>query len=377
MRKIAYRPYLFLGLAFLCLFSIPQSSTERMRGFFVCSFAPVWRGIHLLGERSLFLKELPIAKAKEESDLLAQENQLLRSQIDNVREWLLSEDRIQSQAQLLAAGIDQPLLQRRNEALSRRIALQIQSIPATVVFREPASWSSILWINVGEKENRQLGKRVIAKNSPVLSGTSIVGIVEYVGEATSRVRLITDRRLVPSVRALRGGEQNRHLVDQVDAVLFALERRSELFQSAEEEALCLQLLARLKTQIQRIEGESYLAKGELHGGSCPLWRARGQKLKGVGFNYDFADEEGPARDLRTGMPYDASRKKQDPIPLLRPGDLLITTGLDGIFPAGFPVALISKIDTLKEGASSYEIDAVPTAGNLDTLSHLTVLAPLS
>ena len=44
----------------------------------------------------------------------------------------------------------------------------------------------------------------------------------------------------------------------------------------------------------------YLAKGELYGSSKPLWRTQRHQLKGTGFNYDFADGEGPARDLQTG-----------------------------------------------------------------------------
>ena len=51
-----------------------------------------------------------------------------------------------------------------------------------MVFREPSSWSSAFWIDVGERQNKALGKNIVAKNSPVLFGTSIVGVVEYVGE---------------------------------------------------------------------------------------------------------------------------------------------------------------------------------------------------
>lgn len=86
--------------------------------------------------------------------------------------------------------------------------------------------------------------------------------------------------------------------------------------------------------------------------------------------------ESPARDLRTGMPFDP-RWKKEPLVLLRPGDLLITSGLDGVFPAGFRVAIVSKTHTLKEGASSYDIEAVPTASDLDALSHVVVLPSLA
>ena len=70
-----------------------------------------------------------------------------------------------------------------------------------------------------------------------------------------------------------------------------------------------------------------MAKGELHGSSKPLWRGYSQVLKGIGFNYDYADAYGPARDLRTGK----TTANSPGISLLRVNDLLMTTGMDGIF----------------------------------------------
>ena len=98
-------------------------------------------------------------------------------------------------------------------------------------------------------------------------------------------------------------------------------------------------------------------------------------MKGLGFNYDFSDNEGPARDLRTGEIVGSSSKKQ--VALLKEGDLLITSGLDGIFPAGLEVAVVSKVHCLKEGASSYELEAKAIAENFNELSSVFVLPPLS
>jgi hypothetical protein len=233
-----------------------------------------------------------------------------------------------------------------------------------------------LWIDVGQQQNIQLGKKIVAKNSPVLFGTSIIGVVEYVGHSRSRVRLITDARLVPAVRAIRGGESNRFLLEHLDALLFALKRRQDFFSSPEEKTSVLSFLSQMAARSTMQQEDIYLAKGEIFGSSAPLWRSRSQVLKGIGFNYDFADEEGPARDLRSGEPYD-QQGKQEHLALLREGDMLVTTGLDGIFPAGYRVAMVSKVQTLKEGASSYEIEAVAAAGNLDEISHVVVLLPLN
>jgi len=356
MKRLSYKPYALLLVFCFCVFNVPQGTAERMRSLAVSILAPT---------RATAMEE----KTPER---------------EQVRQWLLSEERIQEEWQRLqklrrAEKVDGPwqdFFARRAQELNRRLELQALAMPATVIFREPASWSSAFWIDVGEEQNKNLGQRIIAKNSPVLSGASIIGVIEYVGQRRSRVRLITDTRLSVAVRALRGREQNREMLEHLNALLFSLKRREDLFSSPEEESA---LLTELTALAQRLgaEGEDlYLAKGELFGCSAPLWRSRGQHLKGVGFNYDFADEEGPARDLRTGVPYDPVWKKE-PLALLKAGDVLVTSGLDGIFPAGYRVALISKVLSLKEGASSYEIEASMAARDLDSLSHVTVLASLS
>ncbi|MES2122520.1 MAG: rod shape-determining protein MreC [Chlamydiota bacterium] len=380
MRTVSYRPYLLLMLFFFGVLSLPLATGERLRAGVVCSFAPIWQGLHVLKEKSLFLCYAlpPSASNGGEQEHLEQENLLLRSQMENVREWLLSEGRIHEQAERLKAiradAGASDFAKRRSKELAQAIDLQASALPARVIFRDPASWSSVLWINIGERDNAAVGKKVVAKHSPVIYGTSIIGVVEYVGQAQSRVRLITDARLNPSVRVVRGGEQNRFLMEHLESLIFALEKREDLFSSeGEAHSLALQL-SRLRGAIAQQSGDLYLAKGELHGSSHPLWRSRSQVLKGVGFNCDFADEEGPARDLRTGEPYHLYGK--EPLALITQGDLLVTTGFDGVFPAGFRIAQVSSVQTLKEGASSYEIEAIPTAGNLNELIHISVLPAL-
>lgn len=197
------------------------------------------------------------------------------------------------------------------------IKISSQAVPARVIFRSPTTWQSSLWVNMGYKDNNPNGPPIIAKNSPVLVGSSIIGVIDYAGPHQSRVRLITDSGLTPSVRVLR------------------LENNSE----------------------------RYLAKGELHGAGKPLWRTNGELLKGIGFNYDFADEKGPAMDLRTDD-------------IIKVNDLLVTTGMDGVFPPGFSVARVTKLYPLKEGDYFYEIEALPTAGQLQDISLVFILAPL-
>lgn len=368
--------------------SLSRPRVEKVRLLTVGFLSPFWQGLEAVRDRLSQMFKLPDSgegvseSVIGELERLSQENQLLQVQIQNVREWLLLNDRVEAQIEQLKLikkeeekeGGWRTFFHRRNEELSSRIELQVCSVPACVVFREPSSWGSYLWINLGEADNGRLGKRVIGKHSPVLSGTSIVGIVDQVGSSRSRVRLITDSHLCPSVRVLRGQEQNRFLLEHLEMLIFALERRDDLL-TLEEMRSLLKVFEQVQTKLVSKGGDLYLAKGELFGSSRPLWRSRNQTLKGVGFNYDFPDEEGPARELFSGRPY-GFQKSNHGVSLIQRGDILVTTGFDGIFPPGFRVGVVSFVQPLKEGASSYEIEAVSTAGNLDELKHLNVLPPL-
>ena len=62
--------------------------------------------------------------------------------------------------------------------------------------------------------------------------------------------------------------------------------------------------------------------------------------------------------------------------LIEVGDLLITTGMDGVFPKDIPVAHVTKIAPLKEGSPSFEIEAQLCVGHLNNLLDVTVLPSL-
>ena len=265
--------------------------------------------------------------------------------------------------------------QEKRGRASKDIRSGITGLTAKIIFREPSSWSSSVWINVGEKDNDELGRLIIGKNSPVVVGDSLIGIVEFVGKNESRVRLITDSGLVPSVRAVRGSSQDRDLL-QVSADLFdRIYSTDELFDNEDEKEIFYDLLSGLIKKLKKKNADFYLAKGELHGNSYPLWRSYGQKIKGVGFNYDYSDAEGPERELKTGKALD---KKFDFLSqaLLKKGDLLVTTGMDGVFPAGLKVAIVSDVKDIEEGDYSYDIEAKPTAIDLSNLNIVFVMPPL-
>lgn len=364
-RRIYYTPYFIFISVLFSFMSLSQNTVDQLRSFSVRMVSPFWQGIH---SSKTWLASVvhPAKKQTLEMEQLRLENTMLRSQIEKVREWLLFEERIDEQWERLKVLNKhkegelfwKEFFRRRSEQLAELIDLQLQSLPARVVFREPSSWSSAFWINVGEKDNEALGKTIVEKNSPIVSGSALVGVVEYVGRAQSRVRLITDSRLVPAVRVLRGKEQNRSILEHLEAVLKNVESREDLFSKE-----LIKSLSELKNILQSESIDRFLAKGEIFGSSCQVMRAHSQILKGVGFNYDFADEEGPARDLRTGD-------------ILKSGDLLVTSGLDGVFPPGLHVGIVSKIEQLREGAVSYTLEANAAALNLHELTYVLVLPAL-
>lgn len=309
MRKKSYRPYIILGIVLLGLFYIPKGIVEEVRT--TATGAAV--GAKVFAHSSTTdVEEL-------QAELL-----LLKNQNNTLRRRLLSEERISVRIKRVKEliALDEKktsdFYDRRKKAAEERLERELFFRFAEVVYREAANWNATVWINLGEKE--------IELNSPVLKGENLIGLVEYVGKHRSRVRLLTDSSLIPSVRVAREGE--------------------------------------------------YLAKGELYGSSSALWRGRSEILKGIGFNYDFEDEEGPARELRSGRPLD-QLNKEETLSLMDVGDLLVTTGMDGVFPKDIPVAIVTKIETLKEGCVSAEIEARLCAGNLDNLLDVVILPPLT
>lgn len=210
-------------------------------------------------------------------------------------------------------------------------------LPAQLSFRSPDSWNSSIWINVGKNQNRE--KLLIAKNSPVLADGVLIGVVEYVGQSHSRVRLITDSALSISVcTASKEVKQRKilNLVQQLETLL-------------KEEGKC----EALTTLARQVKAQPSL-KGELLGSSSPMWRAKSKVLKGMIFNTDSAVET----------------------PKLHVGDLLLTTGYDGIFPEGLQVGVVCDVGAIREGAASYSFEAKPAALDLNEIKLVFVMPPL-
>jgi len=378
MRKRFPFQYFLIFFILLALMSLPKASTEYLRGSAIAFFSPFWQSLtgikNFIGGSSNDSPSIP----REEVEKVRLENALMKAEISHLREVMQQELRAMAKIAMVENTHEKKQLlsqfkKRDNHRWQKLLKLQLQAIPARVIYRSSSSWNSSFWIDVGIATNETLGTIAISKNSPVLIGTSVVGVIDYVGNRQSRVRLITDSGLTLSVRAKREFNHNSLINEKVYSLLQLLVKNKESLSPN-----CEGLINNLKefgASLEMPESNSLLAKGELHGSSKPIWRTQRHQLHGTGFNYDFADGEGPARDLRTGKSLDNSQGISA-VPVIKNGDLLVTTGMDGIFPPNLLVAEVSHIHMLKEGDYYYELEAMPTAGNLDDISTVFVIPPL-
>lgn len=362
MKRKVSKTILLIFVILLACMSMSKSYSETIRGAVVATLGPLW---NFLSETKYDVQHYK----NEETYTSGHQNvNVQKLQIEN--QQLINE----------IIRLQELVLQERHLSLQspQQLNIQLQAVPARVIFRTPSSWNSSLWLNVGKADNIHLEHEIIAKNSPVVVGSSIIGVIDYVGEHQCRVKLITDSSLTPSVRAVRGGAYKQMLADNIALLLNQLTLHKDVSASKSEQQDVMKTLTTLLKQLKASSNKRtlHLAKGELHGTSKPLWRSQESLLHGIGFNYDFADDEGPARDLRSGLPLEGNQENAKPLPLLKVNDLLVTTGMDGIFPAGLHVAEVTHIHLLKEGDYYYELEAKPTAGNLQDLSIVFIIPPL-
>jgi rod shape-determining protein MreC len=347
MRSVKLWPYLFLATLLGLFIFIPRTWKTSLQTF----------------ASSFFSYSLPLNQ--DQMTALYQENRALKEELAKYKAEFANEKWMARQLQYLKElknrEIDEPHWQaffaRRAKSLSERLERNQLGIGANVILRDPNFWSSYLWIDAGTNVG-------VEKNFPVVVRNSLIGVIDEVEEHRSKVRLITDIQLTPSVRAVRGEQGARYLMQLSDQLLEILYAKRGLLSTPQIEELTIKSIENLKINAVKGWGDHYLAKGEICGSSFPLWRSRKPLLKGKGFNYDFPDVEGVARDLRfTGSG----------IPLLLAGDLLVTSGLDGVFPEGLEVGIVTKVNLLREGDYSYDLEAVPTFNHFDDLREVWVM----
>lgn len=233
------------------------------------------------------------------------------------------------------------------------------SVVAKVIYRNPTNWNDFFWVKLNKNDKAKL-----AKNSPVIYQNTLVGVVDFIGKKEARVKLITNSNLSISVRAVRGTSQYNDLFNHLNALLS--------YDCVQDDVVLKESLLHLKNKTNNSAQNLFLAKGELSGSSQPLWRSGNKILFGRGFNASFEDDLSLARELVSGKPI----KNGETSPIILPDDLLVTTGLDGVFPEGLFTARVLTVDPLQEGAYFYSIKATPITCKLDQINYVEIIEPL-
>ncbi len=365
MKRLSYRSYALLGACLILSFAMPRQWAMALRSTGVAACRPLWIGSSI-SQQFLFAGPCGQMHSDEDYGQLQIENDHLRSQINRMMQWLEQQGHIDGLAQKPCND------EKGKHVVNELIQTTSNFASARVIFREPSSWSQFFWIDVGRETNKKLGTDLVCKNSPVVIGSALIGVVESVGQSRSCVRLITDGSVSPSVRAMRGGLQSQVLIDSIDHILLQLPLHKS---DAVEIDSLMQQLKITRNKLADVGEVRYGAKGYLQGSNAPLWRCRNQKLKGYGFQWAFADSEGPAREIGSGKVL-ALYDKADPISLIKIGDVLVTTGFDGVFPPHLQVATVSRVYPLVQGEPTYSLEADMIASNVHDLEFVQVLPPV-
>ena len=358
-------PKIYIGLfIFLYFWSLLSKQTaEQIRLVYVASIAPSWSFFSSWGRffcsKNHLLHPKDMQKNEQRLSQLELENTLLKNELEKLANYFVSEQNVLSQVELVKKcqkidSLDPQLaakLERKLQHVVSKITSELIAMPAQVIYRDPACWGTTVWINVGEEDNQVLGYTVIAKNSPVVIGSNLVGVIDFVGKKQSKVRLITDPAISPSVCVSRGAFND---FDTEKALNLLIEKLKN-----EEKSETITVLQKLKEKYATYKTLSFHAKGQLQGSGSNFCRSLHSSLKGIGFNLDFP--EGDFTSLNS--------------PIIKKGDLLVTTGLDGVFPKDLTIGIVCKVNPPKSGGFVYNVEILPHVDVTKDLQYLYVLAP--
>jgi rod shape-determining protein MreC len=252
-------------------------------------------------ELSLFTKALkaPFVSPPKQNALLEQlklENTLLNNQLSSLKCLLQEKNRLLHISDTSANSLYKP---------TSEIAI------AQILIKDLKPSSFTFWVDIGSNTCQFIGK-----GSPVCFGPYALGIIDYVGKRTSRVRLIADPKLQPSVTAIRGQAARSWMTDILDA----FKADEKLQKNTSQRAIQL-----IQNELQSGALSEELENGYLTGQK----RHAGQELlRGEGFSKESS---------------------------LQVGDRLITSGLDGMFPKGLIIGKIIEMTPPPPGALSYGV----------------------
>jgi cell shape-determining protein MreC len=302
---------------------------------------------------------------------LSLENQILKSQISYIREWIAAQQKVEeffSEMKKLEKTeklmlVNQESQKKRFKILADYVNLFSRHAFAKIILKEPFSSSSFAWVNVGELYNQKIGYQLVQKNSPVVVGDVLVGVVEEVFLHHAKIRLITDPNLVIAVKSARGKSQLKVMNEKALELLDTLELVEDFGWEKKQELK--DLIAELHVNLDREGQDRFYAVGEVYGAEYSPFFAFHNSLVGEGFHFQAKSKESTGFSNMEGFKEIVIKK----------GDLLETTGLDGIFPEGLKVAIVTDTSTSKFGRLTYEIKAKSLIANIHEIEYVQILPP--
>src|SRR5690349_4712916 len=121
MKRIRYTPFVFLVLAMAVLMSLPLTFTEYLRKCCHRLLHSPWQG-------------LTLASSSEQKviDQLIVENRNLRTHLESLQNWLVSEERLDAlskhYSEISQKGIESDFFRRRSERMRNLLEKQFQSL---------------------------------------------------------------------------------------------------------------------------------------------------------------------------------------------------------------------------------------------------------
>lgn len=180
-----YRPIL-LGLALLfaalLLYSLnlrQKESTSLFEQAVITVTSPLQKGFDLAAEQVArwWTRYVWLVDAARENEALRAENQLLKGEIDDLREIRLANERLRK------------LLEFKDE-------VALSALPARVIGFDASTWSRTVVLDKG-------GRSGVKEGTPVVTNAGVVGRVIKVAPGQSRVLLITDAASAAAVLVQR------------------------------------------------------------------------------------------------------------------------------------------------------------------------------
>ncbi len=325
---ISFGSYLLL----LCILSsIPLPLQEKIKNQTSSIVSFLWQGVEKIGRTpwtylSYLLPQKESKEILQELAILKRENHLLQEQIA-----------------ALLHPLEKGAMLENSPLNTLKTPMKNRFVVARVILREPSSWSSTIWINVGEKDNHSFP--IVQKGSPVLIGKAVIGVIDEVEKKRSKVKLISDPSLAISIKTAAYAP-----APWIADKLFSLK---QWIQALPSPLLQQELLEQLEAMEKTIF-------------SYPSPPSSPEVLGYTAGSY--ISIQGSISNLLQGNFFLSSVSSSPAIP-----SLILTSGLDGIFPEGLEVGILHSFPSEQKKEYSQPFIAVAAVENLHKLTYVTIL----